>query len=130
MSALKYLLTAFITFAAIPQASDAEDNLPFVIKTYRVQVQYEMWRSGGTYWATEFETNNQADAELMFAALETALEYGYICEILDCGSDWIPRDVRLVVDCEYPYLELIQATQIAPIYNSASLYRSKNKSTR
>lgn len=123
MSALKFLLPAIIAFAAVPSVSEAQYSTPFVIKTYKVQVQYEMWRNGGTYWATEFETDDQEDAQMMFLALETALDNGYICQILDCDFDYIVRDVRLVVEYKYAYVERRR-------YDSRLLYQQQTYLTR
>lgn len=73
----------------------AQLSLPTYTTTYCVQVKWEMWRSGGTYWANEYESTDQADAELMFAFFEAAFENGTLCEIIGCSFDWIPIDVRL-----------------------------------
>ena len=123
MSAFKSLLPALLAFAAIPSVSEAQESVPFVTTTYRVQVQYEFWRNGSTYWATEFESENEDDAELMLLALETALDNGYLCQILDCDFSWIPRDVRLVVDHEYPWLDIVGKTPLKQKVSTIPLYR-------
>ena len=123
MSQFKFLLPALLAFAAIPAVSEAQESVPFVTTTYRVQVQYEFWRNGATYWATEFESENETDAELMLLALETALENGYICQILDCDFSWIPRDVRLVVDHAYPWLDVVGNSLLTQKASEIPLYR-------
>lgn len=85
--------------------------------TYRVQVQYEMWRNGSTYWETEFETTNYNDAVTMLALLENALDNGTLSEIMNCGPDWIAVDVRLTTKKEYYWTK-------EPLWiQSASWYR-------
>lgn len=122
MSRLKILIPALLVFAAVPAVSEAQVSVPFVKTTYSVQVQKEFWRNGSTYWLTVFQTENLEDAELMFELLSDALEAGQICEYLDCGFDWIIRDVRLVARHEYPYLERLQ-------YNRELLYRNPSDLT-
>ena len=103
-----FLLTAF---------SGTSDAALAYQRTYCVQVKYEMWRNGSAYWATEFETSDREDAELMFDLLLFALDNDSICSILDCGFDWIIVDVRLVTK-----YHVIQPTR--SWYQKVPLYRN------
>ena len=77
--------------------------VPLTTAKYKVQVQYECWRSGGTYWSMVFETEDHDDAELMYDLLLMAHENGDICDIFDCSFNWIITDVRLVVKTTLNY---------------------------
>ena len=125
MFQLRYLVLALIAFAAVPAVSQAQISVPFVKKTYCVQVKYEMWRNGATYWSTVFETDDADDANLMYALLQDALEDGDICELLNCGFDWIIRDVRLVTKYEYFLPELNYRESY--LQNATPLYQYKLK---
>jgi hypothetical protein len=105
MFKLNYLLPALMFFAAVPTVSEAQLSVPLYTTTYKVQVEWSFWRSGGTYWETVFTTEDQDDAELMSALLDMALEAGNICDFLDCEetSTWIPVDVRLLTEKKYNY---------------------------
>ncbi len=109
MSKLKILIPALILLAALPAVSQAQTSVPFATATYHVQVKKEMWRNGSTYWSTVFSTENADDADLMYELLDSALENGTICQILNCGFDWIIRDVRIVTEWEFPYLDIRQS---------------------
>ncbi len=81
--------------------SNAQTSLPLYKTTYRIEVKYEMWRNGATYWATEYETANLAEAQLILQLFEAALEDGSLSEIMGCGFDWIAVDVRLTTKKEW-----------------------------
>lgn len=121
MSKLRILIPALLVFAAVPAVSEAQVSIPFVKTTYSVQVKYEFWRNGNFYWSTVFQTEDEDDAELMYDLLLAAFDAGQICEVLDCGFDWIPRDVRLVVKHEYP--EIVRSPYIyqSPFQKSSAL---------
>ena len=93
--------------------------MPLTTTTYKVQVKYEFWRSGGTYWSTVFETEDQEDAQLMYDLLSIAHENGDICDVLNCGFDWIITDVRLVVKTTLNYQLYDQ------LYRRTDLYSPK-----
>ena len=113
MFKLKYAIPMFLLFSSFCGVSEAQT---YSYKTtYCIQVKYEMWRNGSSYWATEYETSNLADAQLVFAFFEAALEDGSLCEILNCGFDWIVVDVRLKTKYEW-------YVQPAPIWQNL-LYR-------
>jgi len=95
------LLLLLTAFCAAPEAQ-AQTSMPLYTTTHCVQVEWHFWRSGGSYWATEYETNNLNEAELMFDLFESALENGTLCEILGCNiTTWIPVDVRLKTEYEW-----------------------------
>lgn len=79
-----------------PSEAQAQTSMPLYTTTYCVQVEWFFWRSGGTYWATEYETSDLGEAQLVFELFESALENGTLCEILGCNyTTWVPIDVRL-----------------------------------
>ncbi|OYP34163.1 hypothetical protein [Rhodopirellula sp. MGV] len=83
------------SFLVAPQAQ-AQTSIPLYTTSYSVQVEWYFWRSGGTYWATEFESDNYVEAELIYELFDAALESGTLVEILGGNiSSWIPIDVRL-----------------------------------
>ncbi|MEQ9410871.1 MAG: hypothetical protein RIK87_24375 [Fuerstiella sp.] len=89
------LLMLVAAFCTSPQAQ-AQSSIPLYTTTYCVDVEWYFWRSGGSYWATEYETSDLGEAELIFDLFESALENGTLCEILGCNiTTWIPVDVRL-----------------------------------
>ncbi|MFQ5730657.1 MAG: hypothetical protein ACE5KM_01755 [Planctomycetaceae bacterium] len=124
MFRLRILIPALLAIAAIPGISQAQLSLPFAKKTYCVQVQYEMWRNGSTYWSTVFETENQADAQLMYELLQNAYDDGVICDMLNCGFDWIIRDVRLYTKYEYYQIDRNLLNNKYP-FNPKSPYKLK-----
>ena len=84
-----------VACCATPQAQ-AQSSMPLYTTTYCVQVEWHFWRSGGSYWATEFETDELADAQLVLELFQAALANGSLCEILGCDvTSWVPVDVRL-----------------------------------
>lgn len=118
MFRLKIAIPVLLLFAALPSVSQAQVSIP--LRTYHVQVKKEMWRNGNTYWSTVFSTDDYEDALLMEALLESALENGTICQILNCDFDWIIRDVRISVQWNLPLLEM---NALSPkIYSNSDLY--------
>ena len=99
MFSAKRILPVFLLMAAFsaaaPQAR-AQTSIPLYTTTFCVQVEWYFWRSGGSYWATEYETSDLGEAQLVFDLFESALEDGSLCQILGCNiTTWIPIDVRL-----------------------------------
>lgn len=93
-----FLPALVVVVAALSSASqaNAQSSLPLYTTSYCVQVEWYFWRSGGSYWATEYESSNLSEAQLVFELFESALENGTLCEILGCNATtWIPIDVRL-----------------------------------
>ncbi|MCC9600947.1 hypothetical protein LOC67_10245 [Stieleria sp. JC731] len=90
-----FLLVA--AFCGAPQAQAQDQvSVPLYTTSYCVQVEWYFWRSGGTYWATEFESTDLAEAELVYQLFDSAFENGTLCDILGCEiTSWIPIDVRL-----------------------------------
>ncbi|MCR9293677.1 MAG: hypothetical protein NXI32_13215 [bacterium] len=86
------LLFALLCGAGVAQA---QSSMPLYTVSYQVQVKYEMWRNGNSYWATEYETANLAEAQMVFALFEAAFDAGELGAILGSGFDWIPVDLRL-----------------------------------
>lgn len=104
MFRLHHTIPFLLLLAAATTASEAEaSSLPPSTTTYYVQVKYEFWRNGYTYWSTVYETNDADDAKLMYMALSIACDNGDICELLNCGVDWIVTDVRLTSKTTYNY---------------------------
>ena len=99
MFATPRLLPAFVLLAAFWTASPSQaqtSSVPLYTTSYSVQVEWYFWRSGGTYWANEYETSDLGEAQLVFELFESALESGTLCEILGGNiTTWIPVDVRL-----------------------------------
>ena len=95
------LAVSLLFLLACASASQAQLSMPLYTTTYCVQVKYEMWRNGTTYWATEFETSNLNDAELVYDLFEASMDDGSICDILGCGFDWIAVDVRIRTKYEW-----------------------------
>ena len=107
-------------FCAAPQAQ-AQTSMPLYTTKYCVQVEWYFWRSGGSYWATEYETSDLGDAQLVFDLFESALENGTLCEILGCNvSTWIPVDVRLKTKYEWNFYPVV-----TPQVNATNLYHLK-----
>lgn len=104
MNFLKLAIPAVALFTLLPSTSQAQFRLPCVSTSYCVQVKYEFWRNGSTYWATEFESTSLEDAELMADLLESAMDDGSIRDILNVGFDWIVVDVR--IQTKYEFLQL------------------------
>ena len=103
---------------AIPRAS-AQESIPLYTTTHCVQVEWYFWRSGGTYWSTEYKTSNLNEAEFVFDLLDSALENGTLCEILGCNiTTWIPVDVRLKTKYEWNIDPVLvrSTSQVSPIY--------------
>jgi hypothetical protein len=116
MSTLKTAIPVLFLLAAFSGAANAQSATSSVRTTYCVQVKYEMWRSGASYWSTEFETSSLQQALMMESLFEFALESGTLCEILGCGSDWIIVDVRIRTKREF-----IQAAK--PWYLQIPIFR-------
>ena len=85
----------FLTFISAASISQAQSSMPLYTVSYQVQVRWEMWRNGNTYWAVEYETPDYVEADLVYQLFQAALEEGRLGEILGGGFDWIPREVRL-----------------------------------
>ena len=100
MSAVKYTLPLLMLVTCFSGQAPAQTSSLYKT-TYRVQVQYEMWRNGYTYWDTEFETTNYFDAITMLSLFQSALDNGTLSDIMNCGPDWIAVDVRLTTKKEY-----------------------------
>ena len=62
MFKMRSLLPALLLLATVPAVCQAQLSVPLTTTKYQVQVQYEFWRSGGTYWSTVFETEDHDDA--------------------------------------------------------------------
>ena len=103
MFSIKRTIPLFLLMTGLCGASQsqAQTSLPLYTATHCVQVKYEMWRNGATYWSTKFETSDLASAQLMLALFESALDDGSLCGILNCGFDWIIVDVRLKTKYEW-----------------------------
>jgi len=117
MSMLKAGIPVLCLLAAFSGTANAQTSVLAVKTTYCVQVEYEMWRSGISYWSTEFETTSLQQAQVMESLYKLALESGTLYEILGCGPDWIIVDVRIQTKHEY-----IQAVQ--PWYLRVHTFRS------
>ena len=95
--------------------------MPLYTTKYCVQVEWYFWRSGGSYWATEYETSDLGDAQLVFDLFESALENGTLCEILGCNvTTWIPVDVRLKTKYEWNLYPVV-----TPYANATKLHYLK-----
>jgi hypothetical protein len=94
---VKFKMAAAFLVAAFcfGEVSQAQSSMPLYSTSYRVQVKWEMWRNGNSYWATEFESADLQTATMVYDLFEAAFESGQLCEILGCGFDWIPVDIRL-----------------------------------
>jgi hypothetical protein len=114
MSIAKCSIPMFLLLIAFCGTSNAQLSVPMFKTTYCVQVEHEMWRNGRSYWSTEYETSNQAEAQLIYQLFEAALESGSLCEMLGCDFDWIIVDVRLKTKHEW-------FLQIAPTWNLQNL---------
>ena len=104
MSPFKAGIALFALLTLWSTTSHAQSSNQFLTTTYQVQVKYEMWRSGLSYWKTEFETSSADQAEQLAALFQLAIDSGVICEILPCTFDWIVVDVRVCKRQEYPRL--------------------------
>jgi len=105
MSAIKCALPLLLLVSFFSGTSNAQTSLPLYRTTYQVQVKYEMWRNGSTYWAIEYETASLADAQLVLQLFEAALADGSLSEIMGCGFDWIAVDVRMTTKKEWLLLD-------------------------
>jgi hypothetical protein len=85
----------FVAAVSAANVSQAQTSIPLYTVSYQVQVRWEMWRNGNTYWALEYETSDPMVAQLVYELFEAALEDGSLGDILGGGFDWIPREVRL-----------------------------------
>lgn len=103
MSQLKFLFPCLILFAAWPADAQAQISTPLIKTTWQVQVKKEMWRNGNAYWSTEFESEDEEVAQMVFELMQSALDNGTICEIVGCSFDWIVVDVRLQPKHELAY---------------------------
>ena len=113
MSALKCALPLLMLVSLFDGQSDAAT---FYKTTYRVQVQYEMWRNGVTYWDTEFETTNLAEAQMVLSLFQSALDNGSLSNLMNCGPDWIAVDVRMTTHREYYTIK-------EPVWTTSKLIR-------
>ncbi len=118
MSAVKCALPLLLIGSLFCATSEAA--LPLKT-TYRIHVQYELWRGGWTYWETEFETNDSAEAQMVLSLFEAALQAGVLSEIMDCDIGVRAVDVRMTSKTElmYDYQYLLQS----PVVSSATIYR-------
>ena len=120
MFSAKRILPVFLlmsAFCVAPEAS-AQTSMPLYTTKYCIQVEWYFWRSGGSYWATEYETSDLGDAQLIFDLFESALENGTLCEILGCNlTTWIPVDVRLKTKYEWNLYPIVR-----PYANATNLY--------
>ena len=91
--------------AADPAVCEAQSAVPLTTTTYKVQIEWWFWRSGGSYWETIFTTENRDDAESMFELFDEALQDGTVCDVLGRAENfnWIVRDVRLVTETKFNY---------------------------
>ena len=124
MLSVKRVLPAFILLTAFCAAppTQAQESIPLYTTKHCVQVEWYFWRSGGTYWATEYESDNLGDAELVFALFESALENGTLCEILGCNNTtWIPVDVRLKTKYEWNLFPVATST-----VNATRIYATRD----
>ena len=123
MFSAKRIMPVFLfvsAFCFAPHAQ-AQTSMPLYTTKYCVQVEWHFWRSGGSYWATEYETNDLGDAQLVFDLFESALENGTLCEILGCNvTTWIPVDVRLKTKYEWNFYPVA-----TPYANATKLYYLK-----
>lgn len=101
MSAFKCVLPLLLLASFFSGTSHAQTSLSLYKTTYHVQVQYEMWRNGSTYWATEYETSDLADAQMLLQLFEAALNNGTLSEIMGAGPEWIAVDVRMTTKKEW-----------------------------
>lgn len=117
MFAAKRILPLFLLAAAfcVAPRAQAQTSIPLYTTTHCVQVEWYFWRSGGTYWATEYESSDLAEAQLVFELFESALENGTLCEILGCNiTTWIPIDVRLKTRYDWNIYPVVTATANTP----------------
>jgi hypothetical protein len=73
MSTLKAGIPVLCLLAAFSGTANAQNSVLAVKTTYCVQVEYEMWRSGISYWSTEFETTSLQQAQVMKSLYEIAV---------------------------------------------------------
>ncbi len=117
MSAFKLAIPLLMLASFLSEQSHAQSSLPLYKTTYRIEVQYEMWRNGLTYWVTEFESSDLAEAQLVLLLFESALEDGSLSEIMKSGPEWIAVDVRITTKREW-------LLKYEPLWaSSAKLYR-------
>ncbi|MEZ6132910.1 MAG: hypothetical protein R3C59_29930 [Planctomycetaceae bacterium] len=126
MFCAKRFLPLLVLVAASCAAPDvhAQMSMPLYTVKYSVEVEWYFWRSGGSYWANEYETSDPGEAQLVFDLFESALENGTLCEILGCNiTTWIPVDVRLRTKYEWnvyavatPYVNIARPSYSTPNY--------------
>ena len=104
-------LTVALVFTSLLGQANAQTSVPTYRVTYCVQVKYEMWRNGATYWATEYETSNLSEPQFVYQLFGAAHDNGTLCAILGCGFDWIVRDIR--IKTKYDWF-LPPVTRLAP----------------
>ena len=104
MFAIRFVLPLALVAGAFCSVSSAQSSMPTYTTTYCVQVKFEFWRNGATYWSTEYETSDLQEAQLIHAFFESAFENGTLGEILGSGLDWIVTDVRLKTKYEWNLL--------------------------
>ena len=110
MLKLQTLIPAMLVVASFSSPSDVQAATPYYTTSYTVEVKYEMWRNGASYWSELLETSDSREAEMTCELLLAALDNGTICQVMDCGFGWIIVDVRLVPHRtyvqikKYPYI--------------------------
>lgn len=115
---IQLTLAAVLLSGMFSALANAQISAPLYTKTYYVEVEYEMWRNGNRYWATEFETSDQQDAQLMYDLLVFAWENGAIRDLLDVGFDWMVVDIRLRTKTEWHLLtEPIETSRLRPVWD-------------
>ena len=100
MFQLRNLMLPFVLLTLTSTFASAQESVPLVTTTYRVQVQKEFWRNGNRYWSTVLETSDRDEAELFEALLWIAYDNNEIDEVLNYGWEWIVRDIRIDTSVE------------------------------
>ena len=128
MFSTKRILPLFLLLATCSYCSQAQaqTSVPLYTTYYSVQVEWSFWRSGGTYWSTEFESTDYQDALLVLTLFEWARDNGALSDVLDVesGATWIPIDVRMRTRYEWNIDPFAHRTAHSPV--NSNLYYLRN----
>jgi hypothetical protein len=114
------IIAVSLAFSALPRSSHAQE-FATIPTTYKVQVEYWYFDSDYSYWSTVLETNNQAEAELMYELLLTTQEDGQLNALVP-NFNWryIAVDVRLSIDSGYARYATLTPMTLQPINRTRS----------
>ncbi len=97
MRSIVLLAVAVVTLSAtFLSGRDAAASSTYYVRSYRVEVEWSLWKSGYSQWRTEFESSDYQEARLVYDLLVSARDNDELFDVLcDELESWVPVDVRM-----------------------------------